>query len=198
MNSESGPVWQMPKRFRVKGLRVAGDLVIDCEVEHGIRDGRMAFEDQPRIIEITKLVRADGEPLGNDPITIDLRSAAIDAVVHGSHLVKVRVRAKGTKDGFMWVAPTGGEEWRAAARVVRQVASEFGGARWTPERDEWLMRAWRHIVDHGCATQGDLADELGVPKDRITDRLRVLRKRYSTDAVPLGKRGRPSKERSEA
>jgi hypothetical protein len=186
---------QLPRRFSVEGLHI-GDYVVDLEISHGLRPGVLLDEDRPEVVSISRLARIDGQPLGNKPISLNLKAAAIDAVIKGGcRLVMVR----STDDPSLYV---GGNQpnWRQAALLVRRLASDFGGFRWSKETDDWLVEVWRHFQeDHDPetrATQKDLADALGLDVNIVRDRLRRLRKSRGVERVPEGRRGRPvSRER---
>jgi hypothetical protein len=175
------PEWVLPPQFTTT-VHV-GDFLVDAEIRHALRPGSLHEEDYPEVVTIHRLVRFDGEPLGAKAIRIDLRTVAVDAVIKASRLVMVP-----NSDGVYGI---GGPTWRDAARLVRRLASDIGGFRWTPEKDEFLVDTWRHFHETGHGTQTDLADELGLDTKRISDRLRLLRKKWGEEKVPEGRRGRP-------
>lgn len=175
-----------------------GAHVLDFVVVHNLRaDEEPTDADLPRVDRITRLDRADGQPIGVDPvIPIDLNRLAVDAVARSaSVLVRVRVESPGAPSGWMY-EPASESNWREVADAIRLALYRYGGRmRWTPDVDKQLITHWRHICEHGCGTARDLALALGTTAPRIHTRLHELRK-LGVD-LPKGKPGRPAKRGKE-
>jgi hypothetical protein len=177
--------WYLAPDIKVKSLAV-DDYELDVVVSHGIGDWPLTEADRPVISEIVRIVRRDGQPFTED-LQLDMRTVAIDAIARGGYAAMMR------RIGRVWLGSGSGEGWRETAKAVRFAASEFGRTRWTEEMNEWLIRAWRHIQEHGCGTLSDLAADLGVTPNRLTAHLADLRKTHGADVVPRGRPGRKPK-----
>jgi hypothetical protein len=185
------PDWFLGSPIRVIGFEI-GEFTIDAEVHHSLKP-EFDPADMPKVVALHRVVRTDGEPLGDQPIRIDLAALAFDALFFAADLVMVPQETPGDPDLVMY-GPGTASDWRKAAGGIRRVAGATG-IRWTTQSDRWLIDTWRHLLASGHGTQEDLAEELGTTAKQISARLRMLRTKFGSERVPEGRRGRPSKEK---
>jgi hypothetical protein len=179
---DAGATWLLISPIKVERLE-AGPYLIDVEVMHRLRSDTVEHEDAAPIVHaVTGLVRADGESLGREPVTLDLGTVAVDAVIAS------------IKAGFLWVDVGGGDyragprAWPAISAVVASAVGRHRRFRWTVTRRQFLLDHW---PEHNAS---ELGAALGVPPSRVRAQLDQLRKQYGNDRVPLGQTGRPRRE----
>lgn len=169
----------------VVNLRL-GEHVADVVVAHNLHPGEMTDADRPVVVSISNLRRADGEPLGDRPIRLDLDKAAVGAVLW--HLSSVMTERP---DG-VWVGTGKRGDWRQEALVVGRLVEAIGAFRRLPaEFDHWLMSVWKEIHGQGPGTLKDLADAMGMEVETLSKRLWRLRSKYGEQRVPKGEPGNP-------
>ncbi len=181
------PGWLLTSPIHAE-VRV-GDFIVEAEVRHGLGDHPIRPPDYPEVVAVKRVARADGRPLGAQPITLDLSAVALDVVVQASRFVLVPNAdgVYGRKDG-----------WKEAAIAIRRLAVDLdGGFNWTNEKHEWLMDVWRHVHETRHGNQKDIAQALGLATKTVSNRLVKLRRRWGEEKVPLGRPGREKKSQGE-
>lgn len=151
---------------------IVGKVSVTATIEHGVDAADRSEHDRPRVCRILEIKRIDGQAF-EAPLTVDMQRLAADVAIAAASSMQ-------SDDPHAW---------RYVADVVRFAAGFFGSG-WTPTSEEWLLKTWRHLVEHGCDTAQDLADALGVDAVSIRAKISELRSSLGVDLVPLGRSGR--------
>jgi hypothetical protein len=181
----AGAEWLLLSPIFVTGLEV-GPFLVDVEVSHGLRSDTVGLDHSAPVVRaVTGLVRADGEPLGGKPVTLDLGDVAADAVIWASRRGRVYV-ARG--DGS-YVTGFGETHHQAALATARALGSAAWRPRfkWTAERNGLLADLWKQ---GWTATR--IGDALGhLPARKVRAQKAVIADAYGLESREEG--GRPRK-----